>query len=589
MTGTRLARYAFLLIAVVYGFFCVRQLVSISGKEKSCVCAYDGFGYYMYLPQLFGEGNLKMTPEAMQGLQDRYCDGAPAYQLQQRENGNYVNVYHMGQAALELPAFLAGHAAAKISGYPADGFSKPYHVAMVLNSFLFVLLGAWFTLKLLRLFFTDRLTALLLMLLFFGTNYLVNTLNAPMLQHHYLMALIAAFAYCLFRARKSAVYSNKWFYTAVALFGLCTFIRPTHVLLGILPFLLMIKVVPARKFWLFMMLFGLSAFVWNIPHFLYWKLVGGAWLLPNLHVEELIVIDPSLFDFLFSFRKGWLIYTPLFLLLIPGFSALRKKDKKLFWSLLVTMSVIIWILASWECWWYASSFGSRVMIDFYPLLLIPVGYALHASQKQIRLFVILPFLAFAVLLNGIQSYQYHTGLLHSERMSFDQYVHIFGKPTLPAYDDFRLLIDRSDTTWAVDVIKRNDPSQEIVTSVLYHLKQPLKSAGGKDIDLTKFVLLDKLPSDETLLKVVLEYTVSDTTKSTVLRLETVSAYNAYDWQSKELALGKHRNSEERMRFFFNLPDINHRRDKLQVYIDNDTGGPIAIHRMRIMAYTLIRK
>ena len=579
------------LVMLVYGWFYSNEITEAVSGEDTCVCAYDEFGYYMYLPQFFQHGNLDLQPEWAQELQNAYCDSITAYQLHPIDNGNYLNIYHMGLAFVELPAYAVADGIAAAGGYPRDGFSKPYQIAFAVNAFLFVLLGAVFCRKLLRLFFDEKISVILLVLLFFGTNYFITATQLGHIQHHYLFAIIAAMAYCLLKAWKDRNYAGKHFYVAIVLFGLCVVIRPTHVLLGIFPFVLLWKAFPSRLifFWK-MSLFGLSAFCWNIPQLLYWKIVGDAWLMPNMHIEELIIIDPSLLDFLFSFRKGWLLYTPLFLLLIPGFWSLRKAEKRLFCPLLITAFVFIWIFASWECWWYASSFGSRVMVDLYPLLILPLGFLLmRISARKTAFYAMLTFAGLAVLLNGLQTWQFAKGWLHHERMSYDHYAYIFGKTNIDGYGEHRLLIDRYDTTWVSAVQQRNDPQQRILKTSLFEVKSPVKAVPGKDLDLTKFRIFDLLKTDETLIEVELEYSTSDSTQSSILRLETVSRYNAYQWQSAELSLGKKTGERQVLRMHFNLPDIHHRKDQLQVYVDNDQQATITIYRMKLTGWSLVRE
>src|SRR5688572_25814529 len=115
-----------LLLATAFGVFYSKEVRKVVSNENTCICAYDGFGYYMYLPHFMKEGNLRMTNEWAQGLQNEYCGGIYAYQLVPAKNGQLLDVYHMGQAYIEAPSFLIGHAFAKMLGYKTDGFSKPY-------------------------------------------------------------------------------------------------------------------------------------------------------------------------------------------------------------------------------------------------------------------------------------------------------------------------------------------------------------------------------------------------------------------------------------------------------------------------------
>ncbi|MNX90068.1 hypothetical protein D3C86_1221000 [compost metagenome] len=89
-----------LLIISVFTLKFSGKITDVVKGESTCVCSYDGYGYYMYLTQFFQYRNLDFKREDLQKVQDTYCDSIPAYQLHQRDNGNYLNIYHMGQAYL---------------------------------------------------------------------------------------------------------------------------------------------------------------------------------------------------------------------------------------------------------------------------------------------------------------------------------------------------------------------------------------------------------------------------------------------------------------------------------------------------------
>ena len=98
----------------------------------------------------------------------------------------------------------------------------------------------------------------------------------------------------------------------------------------------------------------------------------------NLHTEDIVFSDPSIIDFLFSYRKGWLLYSPVFLLIIPGLYFLYRDQRKLFWPIVGFLAVYIYTMSSWECWWFASSFGSRAMVETYPLIVILIAIVIKS-------------------------------------------------------------------------------------------------------------------------------------------------------------------------------------------------------------------
>ena len=55
-----------------------------------------------------------------------------------------------------------------------------------------------------------------------------------------------------------------------------------------------------------------------IPQMVYWKLHTGNLLFYTYGEEKFFWNDPKVLEGLFSFRKGWLVYSPLMLLSLTG-------------------------------------------------------------------------------------------------------------------------------------------------------------------------------------------------------------------------------------------------------------------------------
>jgi hypothetical protein len=590
LTSSHFLKLTWVILVSLYSFSFIRELNSVATNQSTCVCAYDGFGYYMYLPFFLTHGSLKMTPEWAQKKQDDYCNGIVAYQLIQRENGNYVDVYQMGQSFVEAPAFFIGHLGAVLFHFPTDGFSKPYHLAFVCNAWLFVLLGIFYVTKLLRLFLDEKLTAISLLVLFLGSNYWVTATLSYSLQHIYLFALIAAMGYYLFAAIRTEKLKKSYLIVAAILFGLCTVIRPTHAMLFLLPVLLLWNYFPTRKaFWWKISWFPIVAFCWNIPQLLYWKFVGGSWVILNLHTEELILSDPNVLHFLFSFRKGWFIYSPIFFLLVPGFFILSRINKRLFYALLSLTVSSIWVFSSWENWWYAASYGSRVMVDFYPLLILPLAFGIqYFLQKRFTKAMVSIFIIWCCVLALFQSWQFKEGILHNERMTGEQYWYIFGKTNKANFDDHRLLIDRADLNWVDEVHRKHWKDQSIEKRSWYHLTQAFRANGLTDTLIVKLPFYPTLKTDEVQVRVKIQFECTDTLHPGSIHFEAAGKHNCYAWNSFELSPSNAQKYANQP-FVFNLPDIRHRTDYLQVYVKNPSEQAIRIRQLSIETYSLIRK
>lgn len=575
-----------LFLFFTFGYFFSSKFNQVAKDELTCICAYDGFGYYMYLPHLVQKGNLYMTREWAQKAQDDYCAGIYAYQLLPAKNGE-INVYQMGQSYLEAPSFFVGHAFAKILGYKADGFSKPYHYAYLCNALLFIALGLFYCRKLFRLFFSEKLTALLLIICIAATNYWITATLSYSLQHLYLFTVIAAFGYYFIKAIQQEKINRRLFITAVILFGLAVVARPTNVVLGIFPGLLLLQRFGWKKeFWKYIVWFPIAVFIWNIPQIFYWKAIGDSWIISNLHTEDLTIFDPYTYKFLFSYRKGWLLYSPVFLLLIPGFWATFRNNRTWFWPILSFTVIFIWIVSSWECWWYSDSLGQRPMVDIYPLLMLPIGFLFQHLSKTWAKGTVGLFIISALCLNILQSWQMTKGYLSTINMTKEHYWYIFGKTSFDSFDNHRLLINRSDTTWVEQVQATKDPDFGLETKTWF-LKKNLIAQPGKSLSITHLPY-KSLRTDETRLTVEAWCSTSDTTQSTFIRFESAGKHNCYSWENLVLN-PKSIDKPVLFRKIFNIPDVRHEEDYLQIYIINESTATFKIEKLKITATSLIRK
>ena len=275
---------AILLIVSLFTLKFTGKITDVVQGKSTCVCSYDGYGYYMYLTQFFQYRNLTLQQNELQAVQDKYCQGVYVYQLKKMDNGNNLDIYHMGQAYLQLPAYTIGHFFAKTLGYPKDGFSKPYHITYLLNALFFILLGIYFLNKILKLFFSDQVSALLLLIIYFGTNFWATAIHAYQLQHIYLFALVGLLFYSLLKFKDSQ--KKKHLIVAALTLGLISSIRPTHVLLGLLPLLMLRKVYTSKlAYWKSLLLFPAAGLLFNLPQLFYWKILGGSWFILHMHVE----------------------------------------------------------------------------------------------------------------------------------------------------------------------------------------------------------------------------------------------------------------------------------------------------------------
>ena len=435
--------------------------------------SWDVLGYYIYLPATFIYDDITVQNKAwVDDIIDKYHPTSTFYQAVKQDDGRWVFRYTSGIALINSPFFFAGHAYAGIAGYPQDGFSMPYQWAMVLGALFYSILGLWLCRKLLLHFFDDKLTALLLLLLVLGTNYFQIAVYAGTMPHNYLFTLYAILLLQTIKWHEKP--NTKSALIIGVMVGLIALIRPNELVVILIPLLwgitgfnktIIEKLQLLLKKWSHVLVLSIGVLLGGCVQLIYWKYATGHWLYYS-YQDPGVGFDlksPHTIDFLFSFRKGWFIYTPLILLSIFGFYSLWQRNRRLFWGFLAYFIINLYIVSSWSVWWYAGgSYSSRAMVSSYGLLLIPMGYLLQSIMQKKVLFkwVLTPLLVLFVALNLFQMWQFKTGILDGERITKAYYMRVFGKTSVSKEDKKLLLVERSTET--IEII----PTQQKYTRKL---------------------------------------------------------------------------------------------------------------------------
>ena len=231
----RLSFFAYICcaIAICYGttFFYPRW--KVTGTESTI--SFDVSGYYWYLPSAFIYHDIKHQAFKDSILQKYRPSNAVFVQGTRLENGNYVMKYSSGMAVMYLPFFTLSHLAAIALGYPQDGFSLPYQIGIQYGGLLVFFIGLWYLRRLLLLFYDDRVVAIVLALLVFGTNYLEFSAIDSGMSHCWLftvyvfLILNTIYFYRLFEV--------KYAIRIGLLVGLAMLTRPTDAIACLIPIL----------------------------------------------------------------------------------------------------------------------------------------------------------------------------------------------------------------------------------------------------------------------------------------------------------------------------------------------------------------
>ncbi|TAL61678.1 MAG: hypothetical protein EPN85_04265 [Bacteroidetes bacterium] len=416
------------------------------------ILCWDVFGYYLYLPLTLIYHDLGLKDHAIiDGIIQKYNNTGSFYQAFESPTGDWVMRYPIGLSILYSPFFFIGHLAAKIGGYPADGFSAPYQFVIWTGSMLFAFAGVFFLRKVLLKFFEDKMAALLLVALVLGTNYTLHTSvhGQGAMPHDYLFTLYAIILWLTIRWHES--YKIKHAILLAITCGLAALSRPSEAVALIIPLMwgvynketLLHKIKLLKEKISQLIVFAIALTAMGFIQFTYWKIYTGKFIFDSYYNpgEGLDLFPPHTINSLFSFRNGWFIYTPVMVLAMIGFYFLYKKDRSLFTPIFAYFIINLLIVTSWTVWWNGPSFGQRYLIASYPAMAIPMGYCFMNLSKGFYKYILVLIAAICVSLNLFQSWQMANGILPTPRMTKDAYFASFGATEIPEGLEKMLHID----------------------------------------------------------------------------------------------------------------------------------------------------
>lgn len=425
----------------------------------------DVISYYAYLPALFIHDDL-----SLKFTEDTTRDFTRQFWPVKLDNGNYLIKTTMGMSFLYAPFFATAHAYTGIIHGDRDGFGGPYQAAIIAAALAFLLIGLWFTKKILLRYFSPLVTSITLLLIVFASNLFYYVTVESGMSHVFSFALIAIFLHHNIGWLEKPSLKKSLLIGFVI--GLIALIRPTNILLVILMLLWNISSMKDiadrfRLFWknkfLIAAMVGVAILVW-IPQMLYWKAQTGS-LFFNSYNEQFYFNQFHIHDALFGFRKGWFIYTPIMLFAVAGIAFMRGELKKMRAAILIFLLTIIYITFSWWAWWYGGGYGSRPMIDFYAILAIPLASLLNipVNRKGVAFITAILISGVFIFHGGFQTLQFIHGAIHYDSMTKKAYCNSFGR--LYPRPAFWLLLQRPDYENAIKGLPERIPEKPTAINV----------------------------------------------------------------------------------------------------------------------------
>jgi hypothetical protein len=433
----------FIIISLVSAY-----VINVAGpsKPREIIAEGDGCGHFDYLPLMVIYHTVDFE-KVFQAERLRHSQSYMGHYFH-KVDGVTVNKYTSGTSLMIFPFYMLAYWVTGLWGIPPDGFSLPFQYSIVLAAIFWLVTGLWFFVKLLRLYGISIVkSSIAALLLLFSTNLFHYAFVAPAFSHVYSFAW---FTILLYNVKSYFLKPNaKNLYLSALAYGLIILIRPVNAIsLLALPAMASSKenflsgimyLKNGKRFFI-----ALSVVVAAIsPQLLINYLQTGNPLFNGYINEGFYFGNPQIINFLFGYRKGWFVYTPVMLFVFPALIFLYKRNRFAFYSFLFFFAIQVYIFSSWWNWFYGDSFGMRPMVEYYGFyFLFIVLFFENLSNIYTRLVLYVPVALF-LFLNLFQTYQYAEGIIHPDAMDKESYWYVF----LKSGKDYKYVIGDCDESF----------------------------------------------------------------------------------------------------------------------------------------------
>jgi hypothetical protein len=357
-----------------------------------------------------------------------------------KTSGGTINVHPIGVSVLLLPFFIVACLFAYGFNFPVDGYSFPFQLSVGIAALFYAVVGLAYLKRLLQLHHvSDKTTALIILLLFFGTNLLNYTLSEAGMSHVYSFSLISVFLY--HSSRFVLERENKNLVSAFLILALIVLVRPNNILVLLSIFIWFKSVDECKQFFrkLIRNKTFYKALVFSLlivlTQSLVWYLQSKSLFHNTYKADGFYWLDPQVFKMLFGFDGGFFIYTPLCLLFLSGLIFIYKESRFSFFAILLLIAGLFYFFASYWAYNYFDGLGIRVLVDYYALFsFIGAKFFEHFLGKTMLYNSFVLLACFLLIINLIYCYQANRNILLRAGMTYTKWKYIFLK-TGPEYQN----------------------------------------------------------------------------------------------------------------------------------------------------------
>jgi hypothetical protein len=415
--------------------------------------SWDVLGYYLPIAStVIHQDPLLTNSQWLVQLNEEEKLTGTLYQLTTAPDGRKMYFFFFGWSYCYAPFFALGHWAAIIFDFEVNGFSPPYQIALMMGGLVYIAIALWFWRKILNHFFDDRVTATTILIIAIGSNFISQTSIDNLSTVNLLFTLLSILVWNTIQWYKNLEGKNLVFILVAWI--LMTLIKPSEILVALIPIFWKVEWLSPRTYLTAfrlalsqpkaLILGGILVLALLSPQMIYWKVMTGSWIFDSYQNPGigLDLASPHIMEVLFSFRKGWFLYTPIMVLCCVGWIRYWKLHARAAGVFGLYFLVSFYIAASWSEWWYGGSFSQRPLVTMYAILSLNFAAVIHYLQNKRVVIKILAsvFICCLIGLNQFQWWQFRVGILDPYRTTSGFYRAIWLKTSVdPSLDSLKLV------------------------------------------------------------------------------------------------------------------------------------------------------
>jgi Dolichyl-phosphate-mannose-protein mannosyltransferase len=361
----------------------------------------DGVGYYAYLRSALIDHDLRFENDYLAANESfvlAHIDPQGRLLPHLYTKTGYVeNHFSVGPAILWAPVMLAVHGTVLLADQfgahvLADGYSRPYLLAMALTTACYGFLSLFLAFRIARKYFDVQWTFLATVGIWMASSLPIYMYFNPSWSHALSAFTVALFLWYWERTRLQRT-AGQW--AILGLFaGLMGNVYYPNVILLIFPALEVVHllrakqrdsgrpIIPIQKLALSCAVFVMVFFASLSPTFITRKIIyGNPFETGYPAISTWNWTSPALLKVLFSSDHGMFSWTPILVLAAVGLPFLIKRDALLGGGSLLTFLAYYYFIASYPDWDGLSSFGNRFFVSLTPIFILGLAALLSSFSS----------------------------------------------------------------------------------------------------------------------------------------------------------------------------------------------------------------